>query len=81
MIGISTRARVMGFYWDYNADLRGCDFVPPAATATQRSTALWRQNPSRRDLYGESRVREGALPLPRRIVDGPEDRGWSRPNR
>jgi hypothetical protein len=51
---------------------RGCDFIPPAATATQRSTALWRQDPSGRDLYGPSRVRKSALPLPRRIVDGPE---------
>ena len=49
----STRVRVMGSYWDYNAYLRGCDFVPPAATATQRSTALWCQNSSRRDLYGQ----------------------------
>jgi hypothetical protein len=32
--GNSTRARVMGSYWDYNAYLRGCDFVPPAATAS-----------------------------------------------
>jgi hypothetical protein len=43
--GTSTRARVMGSYWDYNAYLRGCDFVPPAATATQ-TTALLRQDPS-----------------------------------
>jgi len=48
--GTSTRARVMGSYSDYNAYLRGCDFVPAAATATQRSTALWRQDPSRQDL-------------------------------
>jgi hypothetical protein len=25
------------------------------------------------DLYGPSRVRKSALPLPRRIVDGPEN--------
>jgi hypothetical protein len=49
----STRVRVVGAYWDYNAYLRGCDFVPSAATATQRSPALWRQDPSGRDLYGQ----------------------------
>ena len=39
-------------YWDYNDYLCGSDHIPPAATK-QRSTALWRQNSSGRDLYGE----------------------------
>jgi hypothetical protein len=30
----------------YNDCLCGCDLIPPAATATQRSTALRRQDPS-----------------------------------
>jgi hypothetical protein len=38
----------------------------------QRPTALWRQNASGRDLYGPSRVRQSALPLPRWIIDGPK---------
>jgi hypothetical protein len=42
----STRARVMGSYWDYNDYLCGCGFIPPAATTAQRSTGLWCQNPS-----------------------------------
>jgi hypothetical protein len=42
----TVRARVMGSYWDYDDRLCGCGVIPPTATATQRSTALRRQNPS-----------------------------------
>ena len=75
------RARIMGSYSNRNEYLAGCRIkATQSASATQRPPALWRQNPSGRDLYGQGRVWESALPLSRRIVDGPENRDWSSPD-
>ena len=67
--------------WGLNEYHAGCRIkATQSASATQRPPALWRQNPSGRDLYGQGRVWESALPLSRRIVDGPENRDWSAPD-
>src|SRR5437763_7035008 len=49
---VSLKYLVEGLRCDIEVHLvaASSDLVPPAATATQRSTALWRQDPSGRDL-------------------------------
>ena len=72
--GARVRARVMGYYRVCNDRVVSSQIrAIQVAAATQRPTALWCQNSSGRDLHGQGRVRQGALPLSWRIVDGPEN--------
>jgi hypothetical protein len=47
------------------------------AAQAQAPAAMRCEDPSRRQMLGEGRVRESPVPLPWRIVHGSEDRGWS----
>ena len=50
---------------------------PDVAKTAQWPAPLRSQDSRRRLLPGQSGAGQGALPLPRRQIDGPEDTGWS----
>jgi hypothetical protein len=56
-----------------------CSLAEPIRLAAQAQApaAMRCEDPSRRQMLSESRVRESPVPLPWWIVHGSENRGWS----